>query len=109
MNFKTIANFIKLVNNKVIININQATLPQNNIMNVNSDSIENPCFLKSKSYLKIVNLLYYVKTTDTLVTFFLVKKVLKNIYIFNNIILVSKSHIIKTISNFDSAVIWINI
>jgi len=52
---------------------------------------------------------YHVKTTNTPVISFLVKKVLKNTYIFNNIILMSKSHIIKTASNSDSAIIWINI
>jgi len=51
LNFKTIADFIKLVNNRVVININQAALPQDmsviiktikNTINVNLDSIENP-------------------------------------------------------------------
>jgi len=80
-----------------------------NTMNVNSDSIKNPYFLGSKLYLKIISLFYHVKTTDTPVTSFLVKKVLKNIYIFNNIVLMSKSHIIKTAFNSNLAVIWINI
>ncbi len=49
------------------------------------------------------------KTTNTLVIFFLIEEVLKNIHIFNDIVLMSKSYIIKTTSNYDSAVIWINI
>ena len=78
-------------------------------MNVNSDPIENSHLSKSKSYLKIIGLLYYAETTNTLVTSSLVEEVLKNTHIFNNIILMSKSHIIKAASNSDSAIIWINI
>ena len=116
-NSKTIANFIKLVDNRVIININQATLSHMNVIikiiknttNINSKSIKNFHLPKSKLYLKIVGLSYYVKTTNTLVTPFLAKEVLKNTYIFNDIIIVSKPYIIKAASNSDSAVIWINI
>ena len=116
-NSKTIANFIKLVDNRVIININQATLSHMNVIikiiknttNINSKSIKNFHLSKSKLYLKIVGLSYYVKTTNTLVTPFLAKEVLKNTYIFNDIIIVSKPYIIKAASNSDSAVIWINI
>ena len=117
-NFKTIADFIKLVDNRVIINTNQATLPQDmsiiikaikDTMNINLNSIENPCLSKSKSYLNITGLSYYAKTTNILVIFFLIEEVLKNIHIFNDIVLMSKSYIIKTTSNYDSAVIWINI
>ena len=116
-NSKTIANFIKLVDNRVIININQATLSYMNVIikiiknttNINSKFIKNFHLPKSKLYLKIVGLSYYVKTTNTLVTPFLAKEVLKNTYIFNDIIIVSKPYIIKAASNSDSAVIWINI
>ena len=116
-NSETIANFIKLVDNRVIININQATLSHMNVIikiiknttNINSKSIKNFHLPKSKLYLKIVGLSYYVKTTNTLVTPFLAKEVLKNTYIFNDIIIVSKPYIIKAASNSDSAVIWINI
>jgi len=116
-NSKTIANFIKLVDNRVIININQATLSHmsviikiiKNTTNINSNSIKNSHLPKSKLYLKVVGLSYYVKTTNTLVTPFLAKEVLKNTYIFNDIILVSKPCIIKAVSNSDLAVIWINI
>ena len=116
-NSKTIANFIKLVDNRVIININQATLSHmsviikiiKNTTNINSNSIKNSHLPKSKLYLKVVGLSYHVKTTNTLVTPFLAKEVLKNTYIFNDIILVSKPCIIKAVSNSDLAVIWINI
>lgn len=80
-----------------------------NTTNINSKSIKNFHLPKSKLYLKIVGLSYYVKTTNTLVTPFLAKEVLKNTYIFNDIIIVSKPYIIKAASNSDSAVIWINI
>jgi len=80
-----------------------------NTMNINLNFIENSCLCKSKSYLKITGLSYYVKTTNTSVTPSLVKEVLKNTHIFNDIVLVFKSHIIKAASNYNSAVIWINI
>jgi len=116
-NSKTIANFIKLVDNRVIININQATLSYMNVIikiiknttNINSKFIKNFHLPKSKLYLKIVGLSYYVKTTNTLVIPFLAKEVLKNTHIFNDIIIVSKPYIIKAASDSDSAVIWINI
>jgi len=75
LNSKTIANFIKLVDSRVIINTNQAASPQDisviikmikDTINVNLDSIENLYLLKFKSYLKIISLSYYVKTTNTL-------------------------------------------
>ena len=112
-NFKTIADFVKLVDNRVIINTNQAVSSQDvsiiikiikDTMNINLNSIENLCLSKSKSYLKITSL-SYAKTTNTPVTLSLVEEVLKNIHIFNDIVLVFKPHIIKTTSNYDSAVI----
>ena len=75
LNSKTIANFIKLVDSRVIINTNQVASSQDisviikmikDTINVNLDSIENLYLLKFKSYLKIISLSYYVKTTNTL-------------------------------------------
>jgi len=112
-NFKTIADFVKLVDNRVIINTNQAVSSQDvsiiikmikDTMNINLNSIENLCLPKSKSYLKITGL-SYAKTTNTPVTPSLVEEVLKNTHIFNDIVLMFKPYIIKTTSNYDSAVI----
>ena len=45
----------------------------------------------------------------TLITSSVVEDVIKKNYIFNNIILIFKPHIIKVSSKSDIAIIWINI
>ena len=62
-----IANFIYITNDRVIINMNKPAITSDlaiiknyvkNINNINSDNINCPCLLKSKSYLKIIRLSY---------------------------------------------------
>ena len=78
-----------------------------NISNINLDSINSPCLPKSKSYLKIVGLLH--KMENNLITPNFIKSVVKELHLFENIMLASKPHIIKALSKSDMAVVWMNI
>ena len=51
-----IADFICITNNRIIITTNKLVN-----QNVNSDSIKSPHLLKSKSYMKIIGLLYKIE------------------------------------------------
>ena len=107
-----IVNFIQININRIIIiinrpasNLNLSTIEKylKNIQNVNPDFIESPCLLKSKSYMKIVGLLYSseseVRTSDVM------KAVLKESHLFKDTILVSKPHIIKALPKSDKAMV----
>ena len=50
---------------------------------------------QSKSYLKIIGIPYLSEQTNTCITSDNIEKILKNIYIFNNIVLASKLRVIK--------------
>ena len=77
--------------------------------NINLDYIDSSHLLKSKSYLKILSLSYTLNNTNLPITSKIIEKVIKETYIFNNIILVSKPRIIKTFSKSDITIVWIDI
>ena len=58
-----------------------------------------------KLYFKILSLLYIVDNANLLITSDIIKEVLKKTNIFNNMVLTSKSCIIKASNNLDLAVI----
>ena len=98
-NLNTIANFMQLENYRVVIITNQAASFQDmNIIkkcikdskNINSEHIENSQLPKSKSYLKILGLSYLMENTNQSITSEIVKETIKQTYIFNDVILVSK-------------------
>ena len=74
------------------------------IKNVNSKHIDTLWLLMSKSYLKILSLLYFVNNTYLPITPDIVKEVLKKTYIFNNVVLISKPCIIKASNNSNLAI-----
>ena len=77
--------------------------------NIDLDYITSLYLPKSKSYLKILGLLYVIEKTNIPVTSELIKEIIKESYNFNNIILVSRSQVIKAFSKSDIAVIWVDI
>ena len=79
-------------------------LKENN--NIDLDYITSPYLLKSKSYLKILGLLYIVEKTNLSITSKLIEEVTKEFYIFNDIIL---TQVIKAFPKSDIAMIWVNI
>ena len=111
-----IADFIHLTNDGVIITTNK---PANmfdlliiekymkNINNINSDNIDCSCLPKSKLYLKIIGLSH--KIEDGVLTLEVIEGVLKNLHLFENVVLTSKPQVIKVSSKSDIAVVWVDL
>jgi len=109
-----IANFIKLDNKDIIIftnNIANASDLQEieryvkNSLDVDTDQIDSPRLLQSKSYLKIVGILYLSNQTNVKLSPDGVKNILKNNHIFNDVILASKPQIIKILPKYDMSIV----
>ena len=92
-----ITDFIQSTNNGIVITMNKLANTSNlnmikkyvkNIQSINSASIESPCLLKSRSYLKIVGLPYTME--QGIITPNIIKGILKKSYLFKDVILVSK-------------------
>jgi len=112
------ADFIYKIDDRIIITTNKAIaaldlkvikkyLKNNN--EINSDSIKSPYLLMSKSYLKIIGLPYILEQTNSSVTPDIIKSIIKEMHIFNNIILALKSCIVKASPKSDMAIVWVNI
>jgi len=78
-------------------------------LNNNSNSIATPRLPQSKSYLKIVGILYYTDNSSTRITTEDIECILKNTHIFNEIVLASRLRIIKVLPKLDMAIVWIDI
>jgi len=111
-----ITDFICVTNNGIIITMNKpantldlSTIKKylESIENVNSDSIEGPYLPKSKSYIKIIGLPY--KTNQGVITPDYIENVLKELYLFKDVVLVSKLHVIKASPKSNMAVVWVDI
>jgi len=77
--------------------------------NINLDYIASPYLLKYKSYLMILGLLYIVEKTNLSITSELIEEVIKEFYIFNDIVLILRSQFMKTSPKYDMAVVWVDI
>jgi len=111
-----IADFICLTNNRLIITMNKLANTFDldmikkyikNIQNINLDLIDCLYLPKSKLYLKIIGLPHMMEqgviTPDT------IESVLKELYLFKDIILALKPCIIKVFPKSDMTVIWVDI
>ena len=76
---------------------------------IKAEGVEVPHLPQSKSYLKIIGILYLVENTNTPITSVVVGDIIKKNHIFNNITLASKPYIIKVFPKSDMAIIWLNI
>jgi len=112
----TIADFIHLTHNEIIITTNKlanlldlSTIKKylKNIKNVNLDSIKSPRLPKSKLYMKIIGLSYITK--NGVITPDFIERVLKETHLFKDIMLASKPHVIKVSPKSDIVVIWVDI
>ena len=108
--------FVCIINNRVVITTNKPANASDlkiiekyikNSNNINLKAIKSPCLPKSKLYLKIIGLSYIGENGP--ITSNSIKGILKEIHIFNNIILASKSYIIKASFKSDIMVVWVNI
>jgi len=68
-----------------------------------------PGLPQSKSYLKIISIPFFLEDTNTLISCDVVKNIIKNNHIFNNIVLALRLRIIKISSKSNMSIIWINI
>ena len=81
-----------------------------NSNDVNSLQVEDARLPMSKSYLKIISILYYPYLDhQTKLTLNDIKNILKQNYIFDNISLASKPRVIKVSLKSDMALVWIDI
>ena len=80
-----------------------------NSLQTYDNNIVSPQLPQSKSYLKIVGISYFVNKSNTHISSKDIEYILKNNYIFNNIVLVLKLRIIKVSSKSDMAIVWIDI
>ena len=78
-----------------------------NMNNINSEAIKSSQLSKSKLYLKISGLPFIEKKSP--ITSDIIKGIIKETHIFNNITLASKSCVIKVLAKSDMVVVWINI
>lgn len=109
-----IINFIRSDNKGIIITTNKvvATLDLNivekclkNLNNIDSSDVMSPRLPQSKSYLKILDILYFVEDTNLLLTYDIIEKVIKTTHIFNHVVLASYPYIIKMFSKSKIAVV----
>ena len=76
---------------------------------INADEVKVPRLPQSKSYLKIIGIPYLQENTNNPLTLNIVEDIIKNNYIFNNIILASRPCIIKIFPKLDMTIIWVDI
>ena len=114
----TLANFIHVEDKDIVLITNNVVSGSNlqeiekyvkNSLSTNANKILLARLSQSKSYLKIVGISYINKKTNSRIALDKIEDVLKNNYIFNNIILASKPHVIKMSPKSDMAIIWIDI
>ena len=111
-----IADFICLTNDGVIIitnkpaNISDLLIIKKymkNINNINLDNIDYSYLLKSKLYLKIIRLSHNME--NGVLTLEVVESIFKDLHLFKNVILASKSWVIKVFSKSNMAVVWVDL
>jgi len=64
---------------------------------------------QSKSYLKIISISYLVENTNISISANVVEEIIKNNYIFNNIMIISRLYVIKVSPKSNIVIIWLNI
>ena len=115
---EVMVNFMKVETSGIVIVTNKVTsfLDLQTIKNyvknancINTNGIEVPRLPQSKSYLKIIGIPYLQENINNPLTSNVVKDIIKNNHIFNNIILASRPHIIKISPKLDMAIIWVDI
>lgn len=100
-----------LVSNKVIVQSDISIISNHikNTSNINTNYIQKSWLPQSKSYLKILELPYLIKNTNIPMDAEVIKSIIKSIYIFNNIKIVSKPYVCKVLPKLDMTIIWIDI
>ena len=113
------ANYIWSDNKDIIIITTNKTTTMSNINiiekyikdlnNINSNKVMSSYLSQSKSYLKILEILYYSNNLTSSIIYNQIKEVIKKSHLFNNTVLASWSYIINVSSKFNMTITWINI
>ena len=113
-----IADFIQAEDKGIIITTNNISSSSDlqkikkyvkNCLISDAEQVSSPRLPQSKSYLKIVGILYISERMNACIFLNDIENILKTNHIFNNIILASKPHIIKIFLKSNMFIIWINI
>ena len=100
-----------ITTNKVVSQLNLQMIKHyiKNISNIEVSHVKASRLPQSKLYLKIISIPYFIENTNTPIITNVVKTIIKENHIFNNIILASRPRIIKVSPKSDMSIIWINI
>ena len=100
-----------ITTNKVVFHLylNMIKKYIKNVNNVDSKESIVSQLPQSKFYLRILGIVYFIKNTNILINADLVEQVFKSTYIFNDIILVFRSQVIKVSPKYNITLIWIDI
>ena len=111
---KVMANFIHsdqagitIVTNKVTSLLDFQTVEKyvKNTNHIEVNEVKVPCLPQLKLYLKIISISYLVENTNTSISADIVEEIIKSNHIFNNIVIASKSYIIKVSSKSNIVII----
>ena len=115
---EVIVDFIWLEQSGIVITTNKVAAPLDlqtiewyvkNTNNIKADNVKTPWLPQSKSYLKIIGILYFHKNTNIPLIADVVETIIKNNHIFNNIAIALRLRVIKVSPKSDIAIIWLNI
>ena len=76
-----------------------------NCNNIDINDIQDIQLPQSKLYLKILSILYIIEGTNVLINSKVIETFIKSTYIFNNINIASRLHIIKVFPKFDIVIV----
>ena len=102
---------IIIATNKVAVPLNLQNIKQyiKSTNHIKVDNIEILYLSQSKSYLKIISILYLLKNTNIPIIADVVETIINNNHIFNNITIVYRPRVIKISSKLDMTIIWLDI
>jgi len=103
---------ITIVTNKVSQQSDMSIIDNyvKNSNNINSFQVDKPRLPKSKSYLKIIGILFFLHAnSQDRLTLNNIETILKQNHIFNNISLASKPRVIKVSLKSDISIVWLDI
>ena len=102
---------ITIITNKVAASLDSQTIKRyvKNTNQIDLDNIKTSQLPQSKSYLKIIGILYLLENTNTSMIVDAIKTIIRNNHIFNNIMVNSRLRIIKVLPKLDMAIIWLDI
>ena len=99
-----------IVNSNKIASVSDFLVVKSYIQNLNTmnaNNVQDTRLPQSKSYLKILSILYLIESTNILINTNIMETIIKTTHIFNNI--ASKLRVIKVSPKSDMAIVWIDI